>query len=219
MNQCAATLLTPLPLPFALQERAAREAAEKERLLQQNHAARQAAQQRVLQERAQQRLQEQEAGQKAAAAKRRPAAGGVAVRGSMYLQRLRVQKSGHVQGAGLQDWARPARPLPPLLPPKPAAAQAQQQAQVALERAASLQSVALEAAAPAPMQLDGQHRQLSKQPAAQQQPALGGQGQRGLTDEERELEAALGQLDALLPHRAGGLQHAFVSEGPPLLSH
>ena len=95
-----------------MQDRAAREAAERERLRQQNQVARHAARQRALQEK-----QQQELTQPLTQASHRQRQAVSTAQSSAYLQRLRgrqpCQQLGH---ARLPEWARAARPLPPLLP-------------------------------------------------------------------------------------------------------
>ena len=107
-----------------MQDRAAREAAERERLRQQNEMARHAARQRALQEK-----QQQELTQPLTQASHRQRQAVSTAQSSAYLQRLRgrqpCQQLGH---ARLPEWARAARPLPPLLPlgTKPQPGQPQQ---------------------------------------------------------------------------------------------
>ncbi|KAL4422466.1 hypothetical protein ABPG75_008663 [Micractinium tetrahymenae] len=110
-------------------ERAAREAAERERLRQENEAARQAAKQRALLDK--QRQQEQEAAveQRARQVLRRPSSG-TARGGSAYLQRLQGRQAQQGQVPGVPGWARPARLLPLLLlPGSKSSSPAQQQAE------------------------------------------------------------------------------------------
>ena len=209
------------PLP---QERAARQAVERERLRQQNEAARQAARLKAAQEK--QRQEQEERERQAAtqqAAQRRQLAG--SMRSSMYLQRLRVQRAGRQQqqqAGDLPDWAKAARPLPPLLPPKPTGqappegrleAGVQHGQQPALDTCSASAAANGSAAASAVMlpgsraeqQTDGteaeqQHQQHQQQHQQHQQHQ---QEQRTLTEEEQLLQAALASLDARMPHAGG----------------
>lgn len=120
-----------------MQERAAREAAERERLRREGEAACRAARQRAQLERQQQQEQAQEHSklqQRGLHAPQQPGSR-AAAGGGAYLQRLqgRHAQQGHAPPR-LPEWAQPARLLPPLLLPASASASpAQQDAEPTLQ--------------------------------------------------------------------------------------
>ena len=126
----------------ALQERAAREAAERERLSQQNEAARLAVKQRAELGRQQRQQEEQEEqARRQQRQQQQHQAGGAG--GSQYLRRLQARQPGGQQSAAVPEWAKLARPLPPLLLPK---------GNLSLAKLAAPQERAQAAAAPPPAQ-------------------------------------------------------------------
>ena len=163
--------------PAALQERAAREAAEHQRLQQQNEATRQAARRRALQTKQQQ-------AQQLAEQLWQPTKRQNPLRSSFYMQRLRGRQHGQGESQAVPEWAKAARPLPPLLPLQP-----KQQQQGVVQPASSGNLVVDAGLTPSA---------LEQQELVQQvQLGVG----RQLTDEEQRLHAELDELDARMAQR------------------
>ena len=177
----------------------------------------------MAQERQRQEQEEQER-QAAAqqAAQRRQLVG--SMRSSVYLQRLRVQRTAkqqQKQAGDLPDWAKAARPLPPLLPPqsaRQAPAQPRQEVGACMQGQQPAASAAnRQAPAPSadgtqqtrgvggqPLEQQQQQQQQQQQPSEQQQQ----QQQRTLTEEEQQLQESLACLDARLPPKGGWFERS-----------